>query len=117
MDYSDAHLMEFASGASKTKTRSSDFAFGPRELGSSASEAHLHNKERQWQTEYYKKLEEVIINYDEVILFGPTNAKVELLNILRANHLYREIKIYLEQTDKMTENQQHGFVIRYFSKN
>jgi len=114
MDYVDAHLMEFASGASKTKALSSDFTFGPREQ--SSGENRMLDKEKHLQAEYYKKLGEVILNYEEVILFGPTNAKIELLNILRANHLFREIKIYIQQTEKMTENQQHGFVIRHFSK-
>jgi hypothetical protein len=117
MDYVDAHLMEFVSGASKTKTRSSDFTFAPRKLSGVESANQVRNKEQHHQAEYYKKLGEEILNYEEVILFGPTNAKVELLNILRSNHLFREIKIYIEQTDKMTENQQHGFVIRHFSKN
>ena len=117
MDYVDAHVMEFASGASKTKTVSSDFTFGPRELSLDEGENRMHHKEQHLQAEFYKKLGEVILNYEEVILFGPTNAKIELLNILRANHLFRKIKIYIEQTGKMTENQQHGFVIRHFSKN
>ena len=117
MDYVDAHLMEFAAGATKTKTMSSDFTFRPKELSTGEGENQVTNKEQHLQAEYYKKLGEVILNYQEVILFGPTNATIELLNILRANHLYREIKIYIEQTEKMTVNQQHGFVIRHFSKN
>ena len=116
MDYVDAHLMEFASGASRTKTMSSDFVFEPRDVSLGEGESHLQKNERHVQAEYYKRLGEVILDYEEVILFGPTNAKVELLNILRTNHLFREIKIYIEQTDRMTENQQHGFVIRHFSK-
>lgn len=115
MDYVDAHLMEFASGASKTM--SPDFTFGPKEQGLDKGENQVRSKEQRLQAEYYKKLGDVILNYEEVILFGPTNAKVELLNILRTNHLFRKIKIYIEQTDKMTENQRHGFVIRHFSKN
>lgn len=116
MDHANANLMEFASGASKTKTLSSDFTFQDREHSLSRSENQMHHKEQHKQAEYYNKLGEVIRNYEEVILFGPTDAKVELFNILRANHLFRKIKIDIEQTDKMTENQQHGFVIRHFSK-
>jgi hypothetical protein len=50
-----------------------------------------------------------------VILFGPTDAKVELLNILRQDHHFANIKIETQQTDKMTEFQQHAFIKEYFS--
>lgn len=59
---------------------------------------------------------EEIRNYDEVILFGPTNAKVELLNILKKDHLFEKIKIDVLPADKMTENQLHAFVKEHFSK-
>ena len=38
----------------------------------------MHNKEQHEQSDYYKKLGETIKNYTEVLLFGPTDAKVEL---------------------------------------
>ena len=75
----------------------------------------MHNKEQHEQADYYKKLSEVIKNYDDVILFGPTEAKTELYNVLRADHLFEKIKIKTQQTDKLTENQQHAFVRNYFS--
>jgi len=57
----------------------------------------------------------VIKNYDEVLLFGPSEAKAELYNILKAEHQFTKIKIEIKQTDKLTENQQHAFVRDYFS--
>jgi hypothetical protein len=50
------------------------------------------------------------------LLFGPTDAKVELLNILKADLSFSKIKIETMQSDKMTENQEHAFVKDYFSK-
>ena len=76
----------------------------------------MHNKEQQKQRLYYKELGEIIRKYDEVILFGPTDAKVELLNILKEDHRFDEINIGVEDADKMSENQQHAFVRGYFSK-
>jgi len=61
-------------------------------------------------------LGDVIKNYEDVIIFGPTNAKSELLNILKADHHFEKIKLEIEQTDKMSQNQQHAFVTDYFSK-
>ena len=76
----------------------------------------MHNKEQYQQSEYYKKLREAIKNYEAVILFGPTDAKVELFTTLKADHHFEKIKIEIKQTDKMTENQQHAFVREYFSR-
>ena len=80
------------------------------------SEHMMHNKEQHQQHEYYKKIGAVIRNYSNVILFGPTNAKVELLNVLKADHNFEKIEIEVEKTDKMTENQQHAFVRDHFSR-
>ncbi len=115
MDHSSAHLMEFTDTI-ETKTIDSKFTHEAKEQSLDKSENLMHNKEQHQQSEYYKKLGEIIKNYEDVILFGPTDAKVELFNILRADHLFAKIKIEVKQTDKMTEHQQHAFVRDHFSK-
>ncbi len=77
----------------------------------------MHQKEQQQHAAYYKKIGEVIKNYNEVVLFGPTDAKIELLNMLRTDHHFDKIKMETQQTDNMTDNQEHAFVREYFSKN
>lgn len=116
MDHSSAHLMEFTTNPIETKTIESKFTHEEKEHSLGKSEILMHNKEQHQQSEYYKKLGETIRNYEEVILFGPTDAKVELFNILRADHRFEKIKIEIKQTDKMTENQQHAFVREHFSR-
>jgi hypothetical protein len=56
------------------------------------------------------------VNYENVLLFGPTNAKVELFNILRADLAFSNIKIEVKDADKMTDNQQRAFVKDYFAR-
>ena len=116
MDHASAHLMEFTTDSMELKTIESEFTHEDKEQSLGKSESLMHNKEQHKQSEYYKKLGETIRNYDEVILFGPTDAKVELFNILREDHRFAKIKIEIKQTDKMTENQQHAFVRDHFSK-
>jgi len=115
MDHSNAHLMEFTIDPMETKTLSSDFTHQDKENSLERSESHMHNKEQHLHAEYYRKLGEVIRHYEEVILFGPTDAKTELFNLLKGDHLFGKIKIDVQQSDKMTENQQHAFVRRHFS--
>jgi hypothetical protein len=64
---------------------------------------------------YYLQLGDVIRSYETVLLFGPTEAKTELFNLLRADHRFEGVNIKVKAADKMTENQQHAFVKAYFS--
>jgi hypothetical protein len=116
MDHASAHVMEFTTDPIETKTINSKFTHDEKEHSLSLNENLMHNKEQHQQGEYYKKLGETIRNYGEVILFGPTDAKVELFNILKKDHLFSNVKIEIKQTDKMTENQQHAFVKDHFSR-
>lgn len=116
MDHSNAHLMELTTDSVETKTIKSTFTHVVKEQSLGKSENLMHNKEQHQQAEYYNKLGEFIKGYNDVLLFGPTDAKTELLNVLRDNHLFQKIKIETKQADKMTENQQHAFVKEYFSK-
>jgi hypothetical protein len=116
MDHQTAHLMEFTTDPIETKTIDSKFTHEEKELALGKSESLMHNKEQHEQAAYYKELGELIQGYDAVILFGPTDAKVELFNLLHQDHRFAAITIHIEQTDKMTTNQQHAFVRNYFSK-
>ncbi len=115
MDHASAHVIELTTDPIDTKVIASKFTHGEKEETLGKSEHVMHNKEQHEQSAYYKKLGEVIRKYEDVLLFGPTDAKVELFNLLRADHLFEKISIGVKQADKMTENQQHAFVINYFS--
>lgn len=115
MDHANAHLMEYGQPI-VTRVVTSASTFEEKEKALQKGESLMHNKEQQQEAEYYKTLCASIKDYDEVLLFGPTNAKVELLNILKADLEFSQIKIETKQTDKMTENQEHAFVNDYFSK-
>jgi hypothetical protein len=116
MDHASAHVMEY-NDHMITNIVLSDATHSEKEKTLQKGESMMHNKEQQQQGEYYKSLGDTIKNYDDVLLFGPTDAKVELLNILKADLSFSKIKIEIKQTDKMTENQEHAFVREYFSKN
>jgi hypothetical protein len=116
MDHSSAHLMELTSTPIVTTVLDSTFTHGAKEESLEKGEKIMHNKQQHLQAAYYKNLGESIKNYDDVLLFGPTEAKTELLNLLRADNSFSKIKIEIKQTDKMTVNEEHAFVRDYFSK-
>jgi Lhr-like helicase len=116
MDHASANLMEFTQAPIETEVVESAFTHEEKVNTIKRSEATMHHKEQHEEGEYYDRLGDLIRGYDEVLLFGPTNAKTELLNRLREDHRFENIKINVQQTDKMTENQQHAFVKNHFSR-
>lgn len=115
MDHSTAHLMEFTIDPIETTTIESAFTHQVKEGSLEKGEHLMHNKEQHQQAAFYKKIGDEIKNYNEVLLFGPTEAKVELLNVLKSDTYFSKIKFTVKQTDKITENQQHAFVRDFFT--
>ena len=114
MDHSNAFLMELTNDKIIEHIVVSEFTQQEKEDSLSKNEKFMHKKKQQFQSSYYKKLSDIMINYHEIVLFGPTDAKNELLNLLRANILFEKIKIEVKDTDKMTARQMHAFVKEYF---
>ena len=73
------------------------------------------NKEQDKLSVYYSKLSDIILKQDKVVLFGPTDAKNELLNLIKKDHLFDNITIEAIAADKMSESQQHEFIKEYFN--
>ncbi|MBI3134378.1 MAG: hypothetical protein HYZ14_06835 [Bacteroidetes bacterium] len=116
MDHSHANLMEYKGKIiDSSSLQKHGIDHGDRR-NSDKGEYQIQTKEDTEQKVFYNKLGDVIKNFDEVVLFGPTQAKVELLNALRADHHFSHVKIEIKNSDKLTENQQHAFVKDYFEK-
>ena len=117
MDYSFSRIMEFSTLPMVIKTIQSKFTQEEKKLSLAISENFMHTKELLYQTEYFKQLAEIIKKYEEVIIFGQTNAKFELLDVLVTDHLFDKIRIDLIMTDNLSEHQQNIFVRNHFLKN
>ena len=116
MDHARAHIMPFTDEPIETTEIDSSFIHSDKTLSFEKGEKAMHHKEQRDLSAYYKEIAAVMKEYDEVILFGPTEAKVELYNILKVDHHFDKIKMEIRPTDKMTENQEHAFVREYFKK-
>jgi len=114
MDHSTAHLMKLENGKIVTNTIESQPEILEDQQIEYKDESHSLNKEQGLLSSYFKKLGDLILGNDEVILFGPTEAKSELMNVLKENHLFDKIKIEVKPADKMTESERNIFVIEYF---
>jgi len=116
MDHSNAFVMELLNDTIIENSVNSEFTHEGKESSLSKGEKFMQNKEQQKQSSYYKELSDIIRNYEEVLLFGPTEAKNELFNLIKADHLFDKIKVEVKSTDKLPKIQMHDFVREYFKK-
>jgi len=78
--------MALTSGTMETKIIESTLTHKEKELTLHKGQKAMHHKEEHEQLVYYEAIAAEIKQYEEVLLFGPTDAKVELLNCLKADH-------------------------------
>ena len=114
MDHSVAHLMKLTNETIVASTIKLESSLPAKEQNLGIHERLFHDKEQRQLSAYFKRVSDVLKDYNEVILFGPTDARTELLNLLKADHHFNNVKIGVRAADKMTENQQHAFVKEYF---
>ena len=114
MDHSNAYLMELTNDIIVTNRIVSELTNHEAEYNFYKGEKLIHKKEQHLQLSYYKKIGNVIKKYQDVVLFGPTDAKNELLNLVKTDHLFEGIKIEVKNSDKMTEDQMQIYIREYF---
>ena len=115
MDFSNAYLMELTN--KMIVSRNIEFENNKKGQEDSLNRIALlshSNAEHHLQSAYYIEISNIIRNYNQVVLFGPNDAKNELFRLLEFDHNFDNIKIQNVNTDTMTQNQIHDFVKEYF---
>ena len=95
-------------------------AGGGRRGGTAAgvSEKTLANRHRNEEREYYESILENMRDADEVVIFGPGEAKDQLLNAIKAHpSAFNSDLMAVLTADKMTENQKVAYVKTFFEAN
>lgn len=116
MDYSTANLIEYKLDSYEIKSINSGFLDQEKNEVLDNSESLINNNKNQQLSNYFRRIGEQIKEYNELVLFGSTNAKIELHAILKEEKPFQNIKIEIKNTDKMTDNQKKYFVKSYFSE-
>ena len=116
MDHSIAQLININS-TNKSRAINSKFTSDTKEEALIRSEILMHNKRQQMHEKFYEEIGSEILKYNHILLFGPTNAKVELHNYLNKDLHFKDIKIDIEPADKMTDNEKDAFVKNHFENN
>ncbi|MPM02256.1 hypothetical protein SDC9_48501 [bioreactor metagenome] len=115
MDHSIAYLFDVSHSNSETLTIKADIKHHEIKETLGLDESNVQNKEQDQLSGFFQRLTDIIEEFDEVVLFGPTDAKTELFNRIKKNDRAGKTKIDVKQSDRMTENQMKAFVNSFFS--
>ncbi len=118
----DGDLVNFRkidSGSHKGKAKGGSPSGGLRGgTATGVSEKTLENRRRNEEREYYDEILENVKEADEVVIFGPGEAKDHLLSAIKAHpsHFNSDLMAVLT-ADKMTENEKVAYVKTFFEAN
>lgn len=128
LDHAMAHVIGYRDGYSYLiETVESPYNRKPRVAGEgsditrfgvtyiSNNEDRKHNRLRNKLESYFTVLENKLKDYDEILLFGPTNAKNQLYNRLTQKKAFAGKTILMESAGTLTENQTIAFVRDFYN--
>jgi stalled ribosome rescue protein Dom34 len=116
LDHAAANLIDFINNDKESLIVVSDFDIQDKHETLQRSENEMHHKEQDRQRNYFKKIAAIAADFNELLLFGPTVAKTELLHFLEKDRNFDTIKMKTENTYKMTIHEQQAFVREHFKK-
>ena len=113
MDHAEAHIIPYSAQKKDWPTIRRE---QPNNVGRSANkgEKRISNKKNNCQQEFYDRILNAIAEYPQILLFGPTNAKQELYNLIRKSPQYDKLKITVENSGQMTGNEMFAYVKEHF---
>ncbi len=127
LDHAEAHFIHPEHKAEEIETTNSSMESQVRHRGEGAdgtllggyrasnNEHHKHQRKQNALHQYYKELQEKLMPYDEIYLFGPGLAKNELHNLLNEDKHFESKKIQVETADHLSENEMKVHVMKHFN--
>ncbi|MFN3755130.1 hypothetical protein [Flavobacterium sp.] len=110
IDQSSANLIELTIDILEKKSTNS---FEEKQTQEN-DEKHIEFRESHLQNYYFKKISEYILYYNEVLLFGTSNAITKLFDMISYDNRFYNINIAIKPTDRLTYQQQNDFVSDFF---
>jgi hypothetical protein len=114
MNYSGAHLLT-CSSTHNDPQQLDELTAAQHATQGLGVESYITNRWENHHAAYYRQLTHAIKGYDEVLLFGPTDAKSELLTFLKADKAFADVSINVQPSNEMSEEERSAFVNAYFS--
>jgi len=95
-------------GGSRSRT-----PYGPQDIASDGKRDRRHAKQL---TNFYRRVIELIRDADEILIFGPGEAKLELKDTMDKSRSLTRRVVDVETADKMTRRQFAAMVRERFTK-
>lgn len=127
LDHAEAHFLHPAAPIETEETIESEYNSRERNAGEGAdgiqlggyrstnNEHHKHQREQNALHQYYKDLQHKLIDYDEIFIFGPGQARSELYNLMKENQHFAGKQIQTATSDHLTEAQMKDKVNSHFA--
>jgi hypothetical protein len=113
MNHSEARLIPYLIEDKSVSTIRCQNACANRRVFKNNSDCAVKTIRRQ-QQEFYVEIMSTIRGYDEVLLFGPTNAKLELFDLISDYPPADNFKVSVQSAARMTDNELHSYVKNHF---
>jgi hypothetical protein len=78
------------------------------------SEHSMNNSKQGEVIKYFKSVSGFLINYDEILLFGPGKSQEQLQNHLKEDPQFNHKKITIDSADQLTDPQMIAKVREFF---
>jgi len=116
MDDSVAYLIEFTTNPFEVIMILCEFPIDEKNGNNQEKTASTSSIKTSAFNQYHNKIGRAIIKYHEIILFGPSDAKIDFFDFLSEDERFLKLKIEIKDADKMDVNQQHAFINDYFGQ-
>ena len=107
MDHFSAHIILFANTAHMPQTITSGLTIPDSEMALKKRTSAMLSIRQQQETAYHNDIASALRESDEVVLFGPTDAKKELFKMLRKDQHFDSTSIEIYNSYKMTGSQEY----------
>jgi stalled ribosome rescue protein Dom34 len=77
-------------------------------------ESNMHHNETKEQSEFYNLIGKEILDYNDILIFGPNDAKTELYNHLKADSKFEDVNIELKNAGKLSDVQERAVIKAHF---
>jgi stalled ribosome rescue protein Dom34 len=116
MDHSVASLIEFTVKPFEVQTILCEFPLEEKNASASKKNELKTRTKRAALNKFYNKIGRAVLKYDKIVLFGPSDAKIEFFDFLSEDEQFLKLKIELKDAVNMNVNQQHSFITEYFTQ-
>ncbi len=85
-----------------------------REAHSGGSEHSMNNSKQSDSLKYFKALSSLLLNYDEILVFGPGKSQEQFQNHLREDTQFNSKKVTIDSAEHLTDPQMIAKVRDFF---